>query len=356
MNNYGYSCGSNYFYAYGSCGCNTAYGNSYYGSNYPYNNTQNYGTCGGSTQSGNTSAPRATYLSPNSGAVGTALTLFGSGFTSSGNTVHFGTGIISDLHSPDGLSVSFTVPSVLTGYGSQNTGLGLYNVSVTNGLGFSTNVLPYTVTGLNSPGGVPTITSITGPTSIAAGTLGTWTITLNNPSNSALTVMPNWGDANTYTYGASPVAQSVYAPGIVTLTFTHTYTTSATYTILFTVGNGSGQQTNVSTTVVVSGSTYGTGAPLISYLSPTSAHVGSQVTIYGSGFTLSSTIMFGNGTVPALYANNGNTITFTVPSYVTPVCGSLVCPQYAQSITPGTYNVSVINANGTSNTLPLSVF
>ena len=237
--------------------------------------------------------------------------------------MHFGTGVIANLISTDGDSLSFTVPTLLNGYGTQNTGLGIYNISVTNGDGYSTGIVPFTVTSLsnnNGNGSTVSITNVSGPSSLAAGTVGTWTVTLYNPSNSNVTVTPSWGDANVYPYNGTIAPQTSYAQGTVTLTFTHSYSESGTYNVSFTVNNGNGSVTSPVMTVVVGGSNQnGYGTPMLSYLSPNSGYVGELVTIYGSNFAANDTILFGSGAVNNL-TSSGNTITFTVPSYVGPYC------------------------------------
>ncbi len=351
-----YACGGIYSYnTYNSssCGCNN-----YYGS-YPsllYNGGTNgaYYNCGSGTNGngGNTNSPTISWLNPNYGATGTSVTVYGSGFTSSGNSVHFGVGIIANILSNDGQTLSFTVPSQLTGFGSQNVGLGTYNVSVTNGNGYSTTAIPFTVTSLNGNGGVgygsPTISGVTGPTNLTAGSSGTWTVVVNNPSGGYVTVTPQWGDGTTNTASA----QSVQASSQATLTFSHTYSSTGTYTITFTASNTTGSN-SASATVTVSGSNYG-NVPTITSLWPTSATIGQQVTLYGTFPTSGNTINFGTGTIQNVYSQNGSQISFTIPQYITPYCsGTYTC--YQQPVTSGTYNISVRGYQGTSNTVSLQV-
>jgi hypothetical protein len=327
---------------------------SIYNTSYPYGTN---GNCGTSNSSGNVAAPTITYINPVSGGVGTSVTVIGSGFTTSNNTVHFGTGIITNLGSNDGQSVSFTIPSTLTGYGSSNIGLGIYEVSVTNGNGYTTNIAPFTVTALGTNGSSPSITNVNGPTSLAAGSVGTWTVTITNPNSSSITVTPNWGDSSTYQYnGSSITPQAINAYGTATLTFTHVYSVNGTYSVSFSATNSAGTQTSTARTVVVTGSTGNNGGtPTVSYVSPNSAYVGNQVTIYGSNFASSDTIMFGSGAISNV-TSNGSSITFTVPSYVGPYCApGNACPQYVVSITPGTYNLSVMDSYGTSNAVSFTV-
>jgi hypothetical protein len=59
-------------------------------------------------------APTLSSLSPAQGPVGTSVTLWGSGFaTSSLNIVRFGDGVIPNLSSPNGSTLTFVVPSAL---------------------------------------------------------------------------------------------------------------------------------------------------------------------------------------------------------------------------------------------------
>ena len=286
VNSYNYGCGTNYSYPNGIY--NGSYNSSYSGScgcagTYPYNSYNNsyYNNNCGSTvlTNNNMIAPTITYLNPVSGSTGTSVTILGSGFTATGNAVHFGTGVIGNLISTDGQSLSFIVPTQLIGFGTQNTGLGIYNVFVTNSNGYSTNVLPFTVTSLGGTNGTVSITNVSGPTSVVAGTLGTWTVTVSNPSNSSVTVSANWGDTNTYPYNnGSSAPQTLSAQGVTTLTFTHIYTTNGTRTLSFTASNGyGGTPSSATMTIVVGNSSYNNGTPSISYFAPNTGSVGTQI-------------------------------------------------------------------------------
>jgi len=104
-------------------------------------------------------------------------------------------------------------------------------------------------------------------------------------------------------------------------------------------------------------------SPSISSLSPTSGNVGTSVTIIGSGFTATGNkIKFGNlgsenNSNYSLKSSDGKTLVFTVPTgnyYAcwnsTPACSIAVTKTQS-----GTYAVSVINANGTSNAVNFMV-
>jgi hypothetical protein len=55
-------------------------------------------------------APTITAIAPSAGPVGTTVTIEGSGFSPTGNIVKLGVGYLSDLTSPDGRRLRFTVP------------------------------------------------------------------------------------------------------------------------------------------------------------------------------------------------------------------------------------------------------
>ncbi|HVU75559.1 MAG TPA: IPT/TIG domain-containing protein [Candidatus Paceibacterota bacterium] len=312
---------------------------------YPYN--YNTGSCGCSYGISCNQQLTITQIAPDNGAVGSTVTIYGTGFTTSGNTVHFGNGVIINLNSIDGRSLSFTVPTYLTGYNSQTVGLGTYPVYVINGAGYSSNTMNYTVTSLGSTG-TPTIGSVNGPNTLNVGVTGTWTIQVTTPGSSYSTVSVAWGDTgNGYVNQAAP--QQVYG-GNQTLTFTHAYYAAGTYTVTFTLSNQYGQTTQATATVQVNGSGSGSGVTLTS-MTPTSGRVGTQVVLTGSNFTSDNTVHFGNGGTMHVPSYNGNTIYFTIPSYISPcdvVTPGNVCATYAQQVTPGVYQIYVQNSYGQS--------
>jgi hypothetical protein len=225
--------------------------------------------------------------------------------------------------------------------------------------------MQYIVTSLGSTYS-PTVTSVNGPAAIAAGTQGTWNITVNtnNPSyyNNYLTVSVRWGDENTYGYAANAPQQATAASASQTLSFTHSYLTNSTYTIVFTVTNQNGQSTVSSQTVSVSGNNVSSGGvPVLSYISPLQARVGTQLILQGSQFSsYNNVVHFGSGGSLHVPSVNGNTIYYTIPSYVSPcdvqAQGGVCAAFYSQPITPGsTYPVYVSNANGQTSPISMTV-
>jgi hypothetical protein len=344
--NYGqYTYGTNY-----NGNCSVLYGNTncqcgWYtvaGQNY-YNN------CGGTSTGIN-----VTSLSPNSGAVGTFVTVYGSGFSYTNNSVRFGSGVIAGINSVDGRTLTFTVPATLSGYGYSSVTPGVYNVSVTNSAGATSNAIPFVVNSTGtSNANAPWISNVSGPNTIAVNTTGTWIVSINNPNTSNYTsVSVNWGDANNSAYMSAP--QQIYGTG-QSATFTHAYSQSGTYTITFTASNGNGSNTS-SVTVQVNGSS--TNAPYISSITPTYGRAGTQIVIYGTGFTGDNTVHFGIGGQKQLTSMSGNYIYYTVPSTLSPcdvVASGSYCAQYLQQVTPGQYQIYV-TANGVnSNSVTFTV-
>lgn len=338
-NNYNNNSNCSLVYSNCQCGWYTSGGQNY------YNN------CG---QNQNSSL-NITYLSPQSGAVGTVVTISGSGFSSTNNTVRFGNGILTGLNSYDGRSLSFTVPATLSGYGYSTVTPGIYNVSVTNSSGANSNTLPFTVNGISSGSNTnaPWITNVSSPSALSVNTTGTWMVSVNNPNSASYTsVSVNWGDPVYGAYLAAP--QQVYSTGQQTVTFTHAYAQAGTYTVTFTVSNSYGSNTS-SATITVGGNT---NAPTISYVTPSTGNVGSQIQIVGTGFNGDNTVHFGNGGRMHVTSASGNYIYFTIPQYLS-ACdvqsNGSYCAQYQQLVTPGQYQIYITTNGVNSNSSTFTV-
>ena len=96
--------------------------------------------------------------------------------------------------------------------------------------------------------------------------------------------------------------------------------------------------------------------PVISGVSPATAAVGDTVVIAGSGFaSVANHTKIGPGYVHNLPSPNGTSISFTLPRYVD-VCPPFTdgaCVALVMEVTAGTYQLSVITRNGTSNAVDL---
>lgn len=190
-------------------------------------------------------------------------------------------------------------------------------------------------------GGGDTIAPST-PANVAATTISSTQIDLSwDPSsdNTAVTGYIIYRNSNVLLEmdAPSPDTAHNYPNTGLTPSTTYTYTVAARDA----AGNISAQSQSVSATTLGAG---GTSAPAITSLSPTSATVGSLVTISGSNFISpanTNTVNFGSIAVSGISVNTAvtpQTLTFSVPS-----------------VTAGTYNVSVTNANGTSTTQTFTV-
>jgi hypothetical protein len=97
--------------------------------------------------------------------------------------------------------------------------------------------------------------------------------------------------------------------------------------------------------------------PAVSRIAPTSAALGDNVTISGTGFTeTGNAIKLGSGYLLNVSSADSTSLQFALPGFLG-VCppGQAVCIQLALAVTPGDYKVSVINSHGTSNEVVLHV-
>jgi hypothetical protein len=98
-------------------------------------------------------------------------------------------------------------------------------------------------------------------------------------------------------------------------------------------------------------------------LSSTSARTGDTLTLTGTGFTGSNTVLFDGNVAerdvpinPTFAPSNTESITITIPSSLSPDCDpKMMCPMYVRLLTTGNYTVTVENSNGTSNSLPITI-
>jgi hypothetical protein len=206
----------------------------------------------------------------------------------------------------------------------------------------------------------PVINGVSGPTTLNIGQTGTWSITASDPLSTTLSYSVVWGDQVLYPSNASSASGNIVYNQ--TATFTHAYSNAGNYTPVFYVQDSNGNTASTSLSVNV-GNSYA-NQPSINFLQPNAGAVGTSVTITGNGFTpTGNRIVFGNSgseNNPAYSLssfNNGTSITFIVPytNYVACLNSVPACMIAQQLIQPGTYPVSVINANGTSNQVLFTV-
>ncbi len=102
------------------------------------------------------------------------------------------------------------------------------------------------------------------------------------------------------------------------------------------------------------------GGPIsLSSLNPTSGKIGQEVVIYGQGINVGDDkIYFGNSIVPQYTTTSAdvvNVLRFKVPGSLTSCSSSSSDTCYVVPVTPGSYNITVKNSRGTSNTLSFTV-
>ena len=97
--------------------------------------------------------------------------------------------------------------------------------------------------------------------------------------------------------------------------------------------------------------------PTITRIQPSTAAVGEEVAITGTGFTSTdNALKIGGGYILKLASTDSTSIRLTLPSYLG-ACppGQEICVALALPMAPGDYKLSVVNANGRSNDVSFSV-
>ncbi len=97
----------------------------------------------------------------------------------------------------------------------------------------------------------PVISSVTGPTTLAVGATGTWTISATDPRNGPLNYSVIWGDETRAVAAPSSGESALYKDFTQSTTFTHIYSNSGIYNIRFAVRDVTGKIANKSAIVNV---------------------------------------------------------------------------------------------------------
>lgn len=167
---------------------------------------------------------------------------------------------------------------------------------------------------------------------------------------------PSCGNTYTWNFGdgiSSSSIESCSGPVTTiaqrTISATHTYGNPGTFNASLTVSN------TVSNAITINAVQF-VALPFISSLSPASGPIGAVVTIMGSGFASgSNTVNFGSAAIKNISSPDGKKIVFNVPFGYG--CEGVTAPYACDPVLfrPGTYTVSVTNANGTSNQASFTV-
>lgn len=265
-------------------------------------------------------------LSPRSGPVGTEVTVYGSGFLSLNNVVHFGAKDIF-ANSADGKTLTFKVPALpaqVCPGGAQScvipnqniqTSIGTYQVYVYNVNGRS-NTLSFSVNDSSiSAVKRPKITGVTGPKQILPNDPAVWALALSVSQPTTLIVSVDWGDSKVVGAGQTGTRR-ISITKSQTTTLGHSYKATGKYTIVFKViDEDTGLLASYSVPVNVIYAAPVKSSPLtLSSLSQSSGAVGTQIVLNGAGFSASPvTIHFGDSAVRASPQNYGTALYFNVP-------------------------------------------
>lgn len=173
------------------------------------------------------------------------------------------------------------------------------------------------------------ITNIDGPTALAVGTSGTWTVNVNTSATSSLHYSATWGDE-----GSTAAMRSLASRIDTSASLTHTYASAGTYHPTFTVSDDNGHTATKSATVTVGSTT----ALYLDSVAPTSGAVGTMITVTGTGFADGNTVTVGGVQAATTTYNDNGTLTFAIPQ-----------------LAAGTYNVRVHDGDTRSNAVSFTV-
>ena len=98
--------------------------------------------------------------------------------------------------------------------------------------------------------GLPTISGVSGPTTLAVGQQGTWTVKASDPNNGNLYYSVVWGDESSATCALGGPCAAASTEYQQTATFTHTYNKAGYYSPRFAVKNANGSAETTLSVVV----------------------------------------------------------------------------------------------------------
>lgn len=114
----------------------------------------------------------------------------------------------------------------------------------------------------------------------------------------------------TFTEG-SPTGGAYSGPGVTGKVFNASVAGPGVHTITYTYGTGSGCVKTATRTITVN------AAPVISYFSPTTAPIGSSVSVYGTNFSASTVVKFNGTTVTTKTVISSTEMSVIVPAGAT---------------------------------------
>ena len=250
-------------------------------------------------------------MSPSSGPIGTSVTISGTNFATSGNTVTFTGGVSGTITNSSATAITVTVPN-----GAQTGNVLL----VTSGTPL--NAGTFTVTTASAP----TITNMS-PTSGPIGTSVTITGTNFSTTGNIVTFIPG-----------------------VQGTITNSTTSSITVTVPSGASSGPVIVNTASTQLNAGIFTISTGStPIVTNMSPTSGPTGTTVTISGNNFgTTNTNVVFTPSVNGIITTNTSTSITVMVPTGAQ--TGSVTVNTAGANLSAGTFTVTT-GGGGTAPTI-----
>ena len=236
-------------------------------------------------------AATLTGITPNSGPVGTQITVIGTGFAFAGNQVLIGGNVAATVGSANGTSLIFAIPNTVPAYcasGAQgscgtyalgNGNPAAYTFTVNNGVGPS-NALTLTVTGgyvaTTVPGKITDVTIANNP----PGFVGE---NVFDASFSADTNVTGENDPISLSGTGAPAGTSFTTTAQNTLSLIGIPTQAGTFTISVTATDtATNSSVTKQFTITI---TPQVPPPVLSSLTPSSGPVGTTVTINGTSFS-----------------------------------------------------------------------
>jgi uncharacterized repeat protein (TIGR02543 family) len=190
---------------------------------------------------------------------------------------------------------------------------------------------------------------------------------INGPAYEAASVLTYQGGTTyhivmTVNLNAKTYSATVTSPGHATTTVALNYPfrdTQANASSLAYVDAHDDAGSHTLCNVNVAGASSGSNppttptAPSLSSLSPSSGVAGTQVTIAGTGFGVTSTVFMNSYSAASNVVSSPTSVTFTIPSSLAPACSAGICPE-SILVVAGTYQVTVQSNGMTSNALTLT--
>jgi PKD repeat protein len=282
--------------------------------------------------------PAISRITPDQGEVGTEVTLRGARFTED-SIVRMGDGAIHDIEvSNNGRVLRFVVPEYMGQYCppdeactmiAEEVTPGDYDIRVVSGERTS-NSVTFEVLEDDAEDPGLSIDSIDGPTSLALGAEGTWTVNVSG-ADSDLRYSVKWGDEGF-------ALRSLFSgdDSQASATFTHTYDEPGQYTPEFTVTDGDGEEIIYHAATVTVGEDG--DVVRIDTITPATATAGAKVTLSGVGFDGDTKVWVGRTAATEVEVASDSSLSFTAPA-----------------LTASSYRVRVTSDEGESNAVALKI-